>query len=190
MAETLPTQDEYYMGIAFAVREKANCTGNRVGAVLVRENRIISTGYNGVPEHMTNCLDGGCLRCTNPGGQFPSGTGYDLCICVHAEQNAMLTAARFGIAVAGATLYTTMKPCFGCAKEALQCAIKEIVYLHEWTPVDPDPTLAEQKKAEYDKLLSRFAVRQLRIADPRESWAVRSKRAAGNGQSAPANAAK
>ena len=115
MIETLPDTDTYYMGIAFAVREKANCTGNRVGAVIVRDNRVISTGYNGVPEGMTNCLDGGCLRCQNPNGRFPSGTGYDLCICVHAEQNAILSAARFGIAVANSTLYTTMQPCFGCA---------------------------------------------------------------------------
>ncbi len=58
-----PGNDEYYMGIAFAVRERANCLGNRVGAVIVKGNRVISTGYNGVPEGMTNCLDGGCLRC-------------------------------------------------------------------------------------------------------------------------------
>jgi deoxycytidylate deaminase len=93
--EKLPDNDTYYMGIALAVREKANCTGNRVGAVAVLKNRVISTGYNGVPEGMKNCLEGGCLRCQNPNGQFPSGTGYDLCICVHAEQNSLLSAARF-----------------------------------------------------------------------------------------------
>ena len=121
--EKLPDWDTYYMGIAFAVREKANCTGNRVGAVIVKENRVIATGYNGVPAGITNCLDGGCLRCSNPGGQFKSGTGYDLCICVHAEHNALLSAAHFGIAVEGATLYTTMQPCFGCAKEIAQATM-------------------------------------------------------------------
>ena len=80
--------DEYYMNIAFAVREKANCSGNRVGAVIVKDNRVISTGYNGVPEGMPNCSDGGCLRCRNTDGMFPSGSGYDLCICVHAEASA------------------------------------------------------------------------------------------------------
>ena len=171
-SETLPDWDSYYMGIAFAVREKANCTGNRVGAVIVKDNRVISTGYNGVPQGMTNCLDGGCLRCQNPGGQFKSGTGYDLCICVHAEQNALLSAARFGIGVEGATLYTTMQPCFGCAKEILQARIARVVFIHPWIPTDPDPTMDAAKKAEYRKLLSYLQVHQLDMVDPRASWAV------------------
>ena len=75
LRESLPDNDTYYMGIALAVREKANCTGNRVGAVAVLQNRVTSTGYNGVPEGMKNCLEGGCLRCQNPDGRFPSGTG-------------------------------------------------------------------------------------------------------------------
>jgi len=172
MTEVLPDSDTYYMGIAFAVREKANCTGNRVGAVIVRDNRVISTGYNGVPEGMTNCLDGGCLRCKNPDGRFPSGTGYDLCICVHAEQNAILSAARFGIAVANATLYTTMQPCFGCAKEIAQAKIEQVVYLHPWVPTDADPAMDRDKKAEYEKIMGRIKVKQLQIVDPRAEWAV------------------
>jgi dCMP deaminase len=121
-----PSDDDYYMGVALAVRRKANCTGNRVAAVIVRGKRVIATGYNGVPEGMTNCLDGGCLRCSNPNKQFPSGTGYDLCICVHAEQNALLSAARFGISVEGAHLYSTMQPCFGCTKELVQAKIAKV----------------------------------------------------------------
>ena len=169
---TLMDSDTYYMGIAFAVREKANCTGNRVGAVIVRDNRVISTGYNGVPEGMPNCLDGGCLRCSNPGGQFKSGTGYDLCICVHAEQNALLSAARFGIAVANSTLYSTMQPCFGCAKELAQAKISRVVYLHPWTPTDTDPLMDKMKKTEYEKIMARINVKQLLIPDPRAEWAV------------------
>lgn len=172
MTEVLPDSDTYYMGIAFAVREKANCTGNRVGAVIVRDNRVISTGYNGVPEGMTNCLEGGCLRCKNPGGQFKSGTGYDLCICVHAEQNAILSAARFGIAVGDATLYSTMQPCFGCAKEIAQANIKKVVYLHSWVPTDSDPAMDANKKAEYDKIMAKVSIKQLKITDPRAEWAV------------------
>ena len=170
--EKLPDSDTYYMGIAMAVREKANCTGNRVGAVVVLENRVISTGYNGVPEGMRNCLEGGCLRCSNPNGQFVSGTGYDLCICVHAEQNAILTAARFGISVQDATIYTTMQPCFGCAKELLQAHVKRVVYMHPWAPSDVDPEMGIRKRAEYDKLTSRLDVRQIQMADPRAEWAV------------------
>lgn len=172
VAEKLPDTETYYMGIAIAVREKANCTGNRVGAVLVLENRVISTGYNGVPEGMKNCLDSGCLRCRNPKGQFPSGTGYDLCICVHAEQNTLLSAARFGISVQGATLYTTMQPCFGCAKELLQAHVTQIVFLHEWTPSDVDPEMQRQKNAEYEKVSARLDTKQLPITDPRAEWAV------------------
>jgi dCMP deaminase len=174
--ERLPENDEYFMRIAIAVREKANCTGNRVGAVLVKENRVVSTGYNGVPEGMLNCLEGGCLRCRNPGGRFPSGTGYDLCICVHAEQNALLSAARFGIPVQDATLYTTMQPCFGCAKELLQAHVKRIVYLHPWAPTDVDPEMNDQKRAEYVNITARLDIRRLPIDDPRHEWAVRARR--------------
>lgn len=174
--EKLPDTDTYFMGIAIAVREKANCTGNRVGAVLVMGNRVISTGYNGVPEGMKNCLDGGCLRCRNPEERFPSGVGYDLCICVHAEQNALLAAARFGISVQGATLYTTMQPCFGCAKELLQAHVKHIVYMHSWSPSDADPVMDGQKKREYKKIITRLDTRQLSIVDPRNEWAVSAMR--------------
>lgn len=175
--EKLPTVDEYYMGIALAVREKANCKGNRIGAVIVKGNRVVSTGYNGVPEGMKNCLDGGCLRCENSGTVFPSGIGYDLCICVHAEQNAILAAARFGIALEGGTIYTTMRPCFGCAKELLQAKIKRVVYLHEWSPTDTDQGMLKKKIAEYEKILGRFdRVDHLDISDPREEWAVTTKR--------------
>lgn len=142
-----PDSDDYYLGIALAVRRKANCTGNRVGAVIVKNKRVISTGYNGVPEGMKNCLDGGCLRCSNPKGRFPSGTAYDLCICVHAEQNALLAAARFGIAVDGAHMYTTMQPCFGCAKELLQARISKVSYVHPWAPTDVDPEWTRQRRA-------------------------------------------
>lgn len=176
MNKSLPDTDTYYMGIAFAVREKANCTGNRIGAVIVKDNRVISTGYNGVPEGMTNCLDGGCLRCENPNGQFPSGHGYDLCICVHAEQNAVLSAARFGIAVEGSTIYTTMQPCFGCAKELAQAKIIKVVYLHPWMPSDADPVMNSKKKAEYKKITAKISIKKLNIEDPREEWAVTAKR--------------
>lgn len=174
-----PDDDDYFMGIALAVRRKANCTGNRVAAVVVKDKRVITTGYNGTPEGMTNCLDGGCLRCSNPGGQFVSGTGYDLCICVHAEQNALLCAARFGISVQGAELYTTMQPCFGCAKEIAQAKIARVVYLHPWVPSNTDPAMDTAMKAEYQKILAKVSVKRLHdFDDPVPEWAVTSRRAA------------
>jgi len=134
-------RNKYFMNIALAVRLRANCKGNRVGAIIVLDNRIISTGYNGTPENMVNCLDGGCYRCANRDKAYKSGEAYDLCICLHAEQNAILAAARFGISTSGSTMYTTMRPCFGCAKEMLQAQIRTVHYLHEWNPSIKDDVL-------------------------------------------------
>lgn len=171
-----PEPDDYYMGIALTVRRRANCKGNRVGAVIVKSNRVISTGYNGVPEGMKNCLEGGCFRCSS--GIFPSGKGYDLCICVHAEQNALLAAARFGISVEGAHLYTTMQPCYGCAKELLQAHIIRVVYIHPWVPKDDANAEMDAKmKKEYTKILGKLHLTHLdSFEDPVEPWAVASKR--------------
>lgn len=168
---TRPDMNRYFMGIALAVRERADCLGNRVGAVIVFDRRIVSTGYNGTPEHMPNCSDGGCHRCANR-DKYPSGVGYDLCICVHAEQNALLAAARFGIAVQGSSIYTTMRPCFGCTKEMLQAGIREVYYLHDWG--HPDAT----KQAEYERLQARFigGIRRMDMEDPRAEWAVTIRR--------------
>src|SRR5688572_8784768 len=158
---------DYFMGIAMAVRKRANCRGNRVGAIIVVEGRIVSTGYNGTPQDMPNCLDGGCDRCADR-KKYRSGTAYDLCLCVHAEQNALLSAARFGIAVQGGTVYSTMQPCFGCAKEMLQAKIKKVFYLHPWTYPD------QAVHAEYEKVLARFpeGLHNLEVADPDAEWAI------------------
>ena len=174
MNRSIPDYHDYFMTIAMAVRRRANCMGNRVGAVIVLDNRIIATGYNGTPQGMTNCLDGGCHRCANRDA-YPSGSGYDLCICVHAEQNALLSAARFGIATAGATMYTTMRPCFGCTKEMLQAKIDSVYFIHDW--MHPD----EEKHAEYERIQSYFpgGIQRLDMLDPDAAWAVSSLRAPG-----------
>lgn len=164
--------DEYYMGIAFAVRRRGNCLGRRVGAVIVKENRVVSTGYNGVAMGLKNCTEGGCLRCRNPNGQFPSGAAYDLCICVHAEQNAILTAARFGISVEGSKLYSTDQPCFNCAKEIKQVGIEHVFYVHPWHVSDSKDGLIEEKKAEYQRVIEAIGdVKQLDIEDRDAGWA-------------------
>jgi dCMP deaminase len=159
--------DRYYMSVAGAVRgsesddtpnrDGANCWGSKVGAVIVQGSgptgeRIISTGYNGTPAGFKNCLDGGCVRCkhrrTDPKA---AGIGLDRCICVHAEQNALLTAARFGISVAGATIYSTLSPCFNCLKEAIQAGVARFVYLKEYA-ANYEPELQMQ----YDDLAKRL----------------------------------
>jgi dCMP deaminase len=166
------------MNIALAVRLRANCRGNRVGALIVLDNRIISTGYKGTPENMVNCLDGGCYRCANRDKSYKSGEAYDLCICVHAEQNAILAAARFGISTSGSTMYTTMRPCFGCAKEMLQAQVRSVYYLHEWNPSAKEDALkTAAQTAEYEKLMIRFSggVHRLDVPDPDMNWAVSQK---------------
>lgn len=167
MADSRPSMQEYFMDIAMKVRNRADCMGNKVGAVLVREDRVISTGYNGTPEHVKNCTEGGCERCARR-AEFGSGKGYDLCICVHAEQNALLSSARFGIQVEGAVLYTTLKPCFNCLKEMVQAKIATIYYLHEWK--HPDDTFQRQ----YDILENRISggVKYFPLDDPEKEKAV------------------
>jgi dCMP deaminase len=166
-----PSRDDYYMGIALAVRRRANCLGSRVGAILVLDDRIIATGYNGTPAGFTNCDQGGCDRCKNR-HHYVSGEAYDLCVCVHAEQNAILTAARFGIAVAGATCYTTTRPCYGCSKELLQAQVVGVRFLHDWS--HPKESL---RKA-YESLQDHFPQKVLNVPveDPDAEWAVSAKR--------------
>src|SRR3989454_11812492 len=159
-------KERYYMNIAIAVREKANCLGRKVGALLVKHDRIISTGYNGTPQGFKNCIDGGCVRCLNR-ETYTASVGYDVCICVHAEQNALITAARFGNAVEDAVVYSTLRPCFDCTKAALQAKIHAIYYLHDWQ--HPIGELREQ----YELLQSTLpgSVHQVDIEDPEADWA-------------------
>lgn len=117
------------MSLARTVATRSSCSRRQVGALLVHERRVISTGYNGTPTGVLNCDEGGCERCAS---SAPPGSGYDTCICVHAEQNTLLLAARHGIRTDGATLYTTLRPCFGCLKEAIQAGVPEIVSAAWW----------------------------------------------------------
>jgi dCMP deaminase len=153
-----PTRDEYFMLLAVATRQRAECLGRHVGAVLVREGRIIATGYNGTPRGFPRCTthERGCHRCAEP-DRYPSGTGYDVCICVHAEQNALLQAARLGYTSDSADCFTTLRPCFGCLKELHQGGIANVRYLNSWAP--SDPTL----RAAYDALLEQLAERGMRV---------------------------
>lgn len=167
MERRRPTKPEYFMRLAMEVRSRANCTGRKVGAVLIKDDRIVSTGYNGTPGTMTNCAEGGCYRCARP-QEFAAGQGYDVCICVHAEQNALLAAARFGIAVEGCVLYSTLQPCFGCLKEALQARISKVVYLRPWKA-------PEELRAQYALLVQALGVanfEELGLPDPDEEWAT------------------
>lgn len=120
-----PLWPDYFMEIAWVVSSRSNCSRRPVGALIVTELRIISTGYNGTPFGVKNCNEGGCSRCES---DAPRHYGYSTCLCVHAEQNAIVLAARQGTATEGATLYVTLRPCLGCLKEIIQAGIQEVVY--------------------------------------------------------------
>ncbi len=130
-----PDWDHYFMNIAYNVAERSNCIRRRIGAVIVKDRNIISTGYNGTPMGVKNCFEGGCPRCAS---DIPSGQGSDTCLCVHAEQNAIAFAARHGARTEGAVLYSTTRPCFGCLKESIQAGIIRILYVE---PYDYGPEL-------------------------------------------------
>lgn len=118
------------MEIAHVVSKRSNCCRRSVGAVIEKQNHILSAGYNGTPHGVKNCFEGGCPRCA---GKTPSGKGLDECLCVHAEQNAICQAALFGHAVEGATIYITLSPCLTCAKLIINSGIKEVVYDGDYT---------------------------------------------------------
>lgn len=126
---TRPTWDEYFMGIAHVVATRANCAKRRVAAVVVRDSRIISTGYNGTPRGTTNCNAGGCPRCLS---LVPSGENLGECVCSHAEENAITQAAYHGVSLKGATIYSTFMPCVMCTKMIINAGIREVVYQGEY----------------------------------------------------------
>ncbi len=120
-----PSWNEYFMGITDLVASRATCTRRKVGAVLVKEKRILCSGYNGAPAAVPHCRETGCLR---EQLNVPSGEKHELCRGVHAEQNAIIQAAFHGISVNGSVLYCTNQPCSICAKMIINAGIKKVYY--------------------------------------------------------------
>ncbi len=116
--------DEYFMEIAHLAAKRSTCLSRQVGAVLVKNNAVISTGYNGAPSKSEHCEKLGCIRKQM---NIPSGERLDICRAVHAEQNALLQAAKNGVATEGAIMYITVTPCFTCGKMIVNAGIKEVV---------------------------------------------------------------
>ena len=114
---------DYFMEIAEVVAKRSTCLGNHVGAVLVKNNHILSTGYNGAPSGLPHCIQVGCNR-----RNMKSGTHHELCRAVHAEQNAIIQAALHGVSNEGSTLYCTHQPCVLCAKMIINAGIVRVVY--------------------------------------------------------------
>jgi len=128
-----PSIDEYFLEIASVVSKRSTCLRNKVGAVIVRNKRILSTGYNGAPSNMEHCLEIGCMRQQN---NIASGTRHEKCRAVHAEQNAIIQAALHGVGIGGATVYCTHQPCILCAKMIINSNITKVVYSTSYPDTD------------------------------------------------------
>ena len=124
-----PSYDEYFMEMAHLVAKRSTCLRRNVGAILVKDKHILSTGYNGAPKGLKHCSEVGCLR-KKLG--IPSGERHEICRGLHAEQNAIIQAAVFGISIKNSVLYCTNTPCVVCAKMLINAGVKEIVYSGEY----------------------------------------------------------
>jgi len=124
--------DEYFMQIAHLVSQRSTCLRRRVGAVIVKDKRMLATGYNGAPSGLAHCRETGCLRDRL---KIPSGQRHELCRGLHGEQNAIIQASLYGISVKGSTVYITNQPCIICAKMLINAGVAEIVIADGY----PDP---------------------------------------------------
>jgi dCMP deaminase len=120
-----PSWETYFMDIARLVARRSTCTRRAVGAIIVKDRRILSTGYNGAPSKVRHCMEVGCLR---EQMNIPSGERHELCRGIHAEQNAIIQAAYHGVSIKGSTLYCTNLPCAICAKMIINAGIVRILY--------------------------------------------------------------
>ena len=129
---TRPDNDTYFMRMADLVATRSTCLRRQVGAVIMKEKRVLTTGYNGAPKGLKHCAEVGCIRTQN---NIESGTRHELCRGVHAEQNAVIQAAYFGASIKDASIYTTNFPCVMCAKILVNAGIIEVIYKDDY--VDP-----------------------------------------------------
>ena len=137
-----PTYDEYFMEMAYIVSKRSTCLRRKVGAILVKDKHILSTGYNGAPKGLKHCSEVGCLRKTL---DIPSGERHELCRGLHAEQNAIIQAAVFGTSITDSTLYCTNTPCVVCVKMLINAGVKEIIYSGDYPDNLAKKMLAESK---------------------------------------------
>lgn len=119
-----PSWDEYFMGLAKLASTRSTCLRRQVGAIIVKDKKILATGYNGAPKGLPHCLDIGCLR---EKLKIPSGERHELCRAVHAEQNAIAQAAMFGVNIKDGIMYSVTHPCILCSKLIINAGIKKIV---------------------------------------------------------------
>ena len=135
-----PSWNQYFMSITRMVATRSTCLRRHVGAILVKEKRILATGYNGAPAGLKHCIEVGCLR---EKASIPSGTRHELCRALHAEQNVIVQAAYHGISIAGSTLYCTIKPCVICSKMLINAGIERIYFDEDYKDDLADAMLEE-----------------------------------------------
>jgi len=130
MEDKRPSWDEYFASITKQVATRATCLRRKVGAIIVKDKRILTTGYNGAPMGVKNCLERGlCLR---EELKVPSGQRHEICRGLHAEQNAIIQAAYHGINIKDSVIYCTNQPCVQCAKMIINSGIKKIYYFNDY----------------------------------------------------------
>lgn len=135
-----PSWDNYFMDITRLVARRSTCVRRAVGAIIVKDRRILATGYNGAPSNVRHCSEVGCLRARL---SVPSGERHELCRGIHAEQNAIIQAAYHGVSIRGATLFCTNQPCSICAKMIINAGIACIVYEDGYADALSQEMLAE-----------------------------------------------
>eukprot|EP00736_Rhodelphis_marinus_P008286 Rmarinus@m.16715 len=122
-----PSWDTYFMFLAYLASLRSNCMKRRVGAVVVKDNRVVATGYNGTPRNARNCNEGGCHRCNS---YTPQGQALDECLCLHAEENAIIECGR--ARAEGGVLFCSLCPCLSCTKKIIQSGIRKVVYAADY----------------------------------------------------------
>ncbi|KAK0521791.1 Deoxycytidine monophosphate (dCMP) deaminase [Tilletia horrida] len=143
-----PAWDHYFLSLCSLASLRSNCMKRRVGAVLVRANRVLSTGYNGTPRGMKNCNEGGCGRCN---GGAPGGARLDECLCLHAEENALLECGRERGGAEGTVLYCNTCPCLRCAVKIVQTGVREVVYELDYSMDDRSRQIFEEAGIKFRK---------------------------------------
>lgn len=152
-----PAWDHYFMTLASLAARRSNCMRRQVGCVLIRNKRVMATGYNGTPRHITNCNDGGCPRCNGQGsGGLSGGADLSTCLCIHAEENALLEAGRERVGDQG-VLYCNTCPCLTCTIKIVQVGITEVVYSQSY-----------YMDAEAAKIFSEAGVKLRQFSPPKE----------------------
>jgi dCMP deaminase len=157
---TRPSWGSYFMELAHLTARRTNCMKRAVGAVLVSSNRVVATGYNGTPMNTINCAEGGCLRCNQ--GEASAGQLLDSCLCLHAEENALLEVGRSG--ARGATMYCTTCPCIGCAKKIVQSGVAVVVFDREYSMDDMTRQLFAQAGVKLERVSVNHSGRILSFA--------------------------